>query len=241
MFSRFCLGSNLRPLLFLLKALFSPEVLSWHPGLTLEIRLFHWNCDIQSLVLHLEIKLFLVKLVWYLACRLFRSLLFSKNFWKMGFQSPERFHGASLLRNPGNHGPASWACLTKRTNLTKNNLERKWSLQDTFEFSKFILLKAELDIHSSETVEIKRKAYCNWYFEAFKHYRKSKIASLQSKTLRLIEANKDERKTKYLWKPPIPLPGFSASSSAARAIVLPLKTSPHTFLLWTYQNLSFQN
>lgn len=112
MFSRFYLGLDLRLLLFLVKALFSPEILSWHFGLTLAIRLFHWNCDIWSLVLRFEIKLFLVKLVWYLACRLFRFLLYSKSLWELGSQLSKYFRGASLLRNSGkfmfgNHGPSS--------------------------------------------------------------------------------------------------------------------------------------
>ena len=59
-----------------------------------------------------------------------------------------------------------FAFLTKWTDLTKVNLEYKWSLWGIFEVPKLNFLKTELDYNSSKISRTEWNAYFNWYFEA---------------------------------------------------------------------------
>lgn len=100
-----------------------------------------------------------------------------------------------------NHSPPSCACLTKQTNLTKTNLEHEWPLWVTFELPKLTFLETKLESPSSKTAKAEWNSYFELHFETSKRYQKSKISSLQNKTLRLLRQTNNERKTKWLLKP----------------------------------------
>lgn len=98
--------------------------------------------------------------------------------------------------------------LTKWTGLSKSHLKKnQWPLWGTFKIHKLTFLKTKLNNNSFDICKTEWSAHFEFYFEPFKDYQESEVASFWNKVFKWTKATNLSCKRKCPLKPGVPCLG----------------------------------